>query len=73
MIENPAVAKYVNELLLDINGRLNESIGKVEQSCSAEEFTLYRRRVAKIIDAIFEVVLEPIYLKHPALKPPGLE
>ena len=73
MIENPGVAKYVSDLLLDINGRLNESIGEVEQKCSAEESKLYKRRAGKIVDAIFEVILEPIYLEHPGLKPPGLE
>jgi hypothetical protein len=73
VIEDPAVAKSVNGLLLEINGRLNESISNVEQNCSPAEFALYRRRVGKIIDAIFEVILEPIYSQHPTLKPPDLE
>ena len=72
MIGKPDVAKYVSELLLSLNGELNESIAKVSRECPPHEAALYKRRVGKIIDAIFEVLLEPIYQSHPALKPPDL-
>jgi hypothetical protein len=73
LIDDQATAKFVSELLLEFNGRLIESIAKIEQSCSPEESGLYKRRVGKIVNAIYEVILEPIYLKHPELKPPGLD
>jgi hypothetical protein len=73
MIKNSEIAKDVSDLFLDFNGRLNESVEKVGQSCSAEEFASYRRRAAKLINAVFEAILEPIYREHPDLKPPDLE
>jgi hypothetical protein len=73
LIENVGTAKYVSDLLLGINGQLDESVAKVRDGCSPEEFTAYRRCVGRIINSIFEGILEPIYVKHPALKPPDLE
>ena len=73
MIENEEAAKYLNELLLDINGRLIESIHKVEEICSVDESAIYKRRIGRLVNAIFESLLEPIYQEHPALKPPELD
>ena len=73
MIENSRTAKYVSDLLLNINGQLLESIGNVEKDCSPDEFIIYRRRVGTLVNSIFEQILEPIYERHPTLKPPGLE
>jgi len=70
---NSGTAKYVSDLLLGINGQLNESLAKVKDGSSAEEFIAYRRSVARLINSIFEEILEPIYAKHPVLKPPDLE
>jgi hypothetical protein len=73
LIGNSETAKYVNDLMLDINGQLIESIGKVEKECSPEDFAIYRRRVGTLINSIFEQILEPIYDRHQKLKPPELE
>lgn len=73
MIKDPNAAKLVSDLLLQINGELNESVAKVKNGCSPDEFTAYRRCVGRLINSIFEDVLEPIYVLHPGLKPPGLE
>jgi len=73
VLDNVETAKYVSELLLDINGRLNESIERVQDTCSAEDFLEYRRRVGTLIYSVFEQILDPIYIKHPGLKPPELE
>jgi hypothetical protein len=72
MIKNPSTAKLVSDMLLQINGQLDESVAKVKSDCSADEFTAYRRCVGRLINSIFEDVLEPIYVLHPDLKPPGL-
>lgn len=73
MIANSKAAKYVSDLMLNINGELIESIKNVEKDCSQDEFTIYRRRVGTLVNSIFEQVLEPIYDKHPTLKPQELE
>jgi hypothetical protein len=72
MIKDPITAKLVSDLLLQINGQLEESVAKVKTDCSPDESTAYRRRVGRLINSIFEDILEPIYILHPGLKPPGL-
>lgn len=39
LIENAETAKYISELLLQINGQLDESVAKVKDRCSPDEFT----------------------------------
>ena len=73
MIENVETAEYVSKLLLNLNSQLNESVGRVERGSSPDEFTTYRRCVGRLINSIFEDILEPLYAKHPTLKPRELE
>ena len=73
LIEDADTARYLSELLLDVNARLIESIHKVEESCSVEESAIYKMRLGRLINSIFESLLEPIYEDHPALKPRGLD
>ena len=73
MLNNIETAEYVSGLLLQINGLLSESVEKVQDTCAAEDFIVYRRRVGVLINSIFEQFLEPIYIRHPSLKPPELE
>jgi hypothetical protein len=73
LIENADTARYVSDLLLDVNAQLIESIHKVDEVCSVDESAIYKRRTGKLINAIFETLLEPIYSEHPALKPPELD
>ena len=73
MIKDPTMAKLVSDLLLHINGELEESVSNVKSGCSPDEFTAYRRHVGRLINSIFEDILEPIYAMHPGFKPPDLE
>ena len=73
MIENVETAEYISKLLLNINSQLNESVETVERGSSPDEFTAYRRCVGRLINSIFEDILEPLYAKHPPLKPTELE
>ena len=73
MIENPETAKYVSQFLLDINDQLDESIGTVEKRASAAELKSYKRGVGYVMYEIFDKILEPLYLRHPSLKPPEWE
>ncbi len=73
MIENPDVARQVTELMLGINDRLEQSVIIVRGNCSPEEATTFGMAVGKSINLIFERILDPIYLKHPTLKPSDLD
>jgi hypothetical protein len=70
LIENPEVAKYMSQFFLDINGQLNESIMTVEKGMSPAEYKAYKRAVGYVMYEVFDKILEPLYLRHPSLKPP---
>jgi hypothetical protein len=72
VISDAAAAKQVSELMLDISSRLNQSVLDVRDTASAEEFAVYRRAVGRIMGEILLEVLNPLYARHPQLKPEGL-
>jgi hypothetical protein len=53
MISHADTAKYVSDLMLDISGRLDESVGIVKRSCTSEEEAAYRRLVGRILEQSF--------------------
>jgi hypothetical protein len=62
----------VSELMLDISERLNQSVLAVQGAGSAEELAVYRHAVGRIMGEILLEVLNPLYARHPQLKPEGL-
>jgi len=70
MIENEAVAASVNQRLQDSYRILEESILDVNRLCSAEEAQAYRQKVSKAFSVLVFDLMEPLYKKHPQLKPP---
>jgi hypothetical protein len=73
MLRNPDAAKKVNDLMLHISQRLDDSVAVAQATCSEEEFKEYRLAVAKIMGEILLSVLNPLYGTHPSLKPPDFE
>ncbi len=73
MIADPKVAKQVSDLMLEFSGRLDGSVAFVIKASSSEEATVYRSAVGKILGEILLEVLNPLYARHPSLKPAGFE
>jgi hypothetical protein len=71
MIENANVAKQIGELMQDCTARLDSSVALVRDECGEAELQIYRRAVGKVLGEILLEVLNPLYAKHPELKPPG--
>lgn len=69
MIENPKIAKELSDLMLNISSELNSSLVHVKSACSEDEFYHYRECVAKILGELLVEGLNPIFIKHPELKP----
>lgn len=69
MIENPSIAKELSDLMLKISSELNSSLVNVKSNCSEDEFYQYRELVAKILEELLVEGLNPIYTRHPELKP----
>jgi hypothetical protein len=73
MIADYETAKYISDVLLDVNERLSESLKTVETRAPNHEYRIYSLAIGRIINWVFEAILEPIYMRHPSLKPPDLE
>lgn len=73
MFENKAVASAVSGVMQDIGKLLNASLIQIQEDCSAAEFERYRGIVAQILGNALIEVMNPIYSKHPELKPDELK
>ena len=70
-ISDPVVAEEISSIMLGFTKKLEESTELVRRSCSAEESKVYKKAAATIYIEMFVNVLEPLYKKHPSLKPPN--
>ena len=70
MIENAELASDVSQLLQRTFDSLGESIVRVNALCGEAEASLYREKIGDIFYVIVFGILEPLYEKHPQLKPP---
>ena len=73
MITNAPTAKQVSDLMLRVSRELEDSLDMVKKASPAEEFAAYRLAVGKIMADILLEMLNPLYAKHPSLKPPGFK
>jgi hypothetical protein len=73
MIDNEEVARQVSDLMVEFSRRLDDSIALVRDHGSPEEFHVYREAVAKILTDMLFDIMNPLYARHPNLKPPGLK
>jgi hypothetical protein len=69
MIENEQIAANVKQRLNEAYRILEESIWDVNKGCSAEEAEAYRLTISKIFSVIVFDLMEPLYQRHPQLKP----
>ena len=72
MIGNDDVAKVVSDLMLEYSEKLNDSIILVMKNCPEDEFKRYRLAAAKVLGEMLLEVMNPLYARHPELKPAGL-
>jgi hypothetical protein len=70
MISNVAMAREISELMLDLFRRVDESVQRVKETCPTEDASAYQEAVGRVACPIVMEVLEPLYERHPELKPP---
>jgi len=73
MIDNEDTARQVSDLMVEFSHRLNASLVLVRDRGSRDEFHVYRDAVAKILTDMLLDVMNPLYARHPNLKPPGFK
>ncbi|HEX4267793.1 MAG TPA: hypothetical protein VHY36_07905 [Steroidobacteraceae bacterium] len=72
MIENGRIAKQISDLMLEFGARLNESVLLVKNGCSEEELDVYRSAIGEIMGNMLTEIMNPLYKRHPTLKPKEL-
>ncbi|WP_395641747.1 hypothetical protein [Rudaea sp.] len=72
MISDVVVARRISDLMLDVSGKLNDSILDVVRS-SPEDAENYKRAIGFLLGGILLDVLNPLYKAHPDLKPAELK
>lgn len=73
MIENEEVARQISDLMIEFGRRLDASVALVRDRGTPEEFQAYRRAVGKVMADMLLEIMNPLYAKHPNLKPTGLK
>jgi len=73
MISDPVVARRISDLMLEFGARLDISVAEVSEQCGREELAAYRRAVGSVMSTMLLDIMNPLYAKHPAIKPSGIE
>lgn len=73
MIESAEVAKQINSLMLEYGQKLDASVQLVKERCSEEELRGYRKAVGEVMGLMLLDIMNPLYARHPHLKPGSLK
>jgi hypothetical protein len=71
MISNDATARAINDLLIDIEHKLADSMDLVKRTSPTPQHDAYRAAIGRVVAEILTNVIEPLYAAHPELQPPG--
>jgi hypothetical protein len=67
-----AAAKIV-DVVMRHGAEQDQALIDIQPICSPDEFETYKQMIGKSMGAMLLDVLNPIFEKHPDLKPPQLE
>jgi hypothetical protein len=73
MFDDAEVAGEISKLMIEFSVRLNASVATVRDGCTRAEFEEYRAAVARLMSDMLLDVMNPIYARHPHLKPVELD
>lgn len=66
---NKKEAEELSVLLMQVSGKLNQSVRFVMDKDTKENFYLYRRNAGKVMGELYLELLQPIWEEFPELKP----
>jgi hypothetical protein len=64
--------KIAEQIVALVNGQIDQlisTLGPVEEAVTAEEFAIYKRGVAKVINTFDVEIIDRVAREHPDLKP----
>ncbi|WP_153020685.1 hypothetical protein [Pseudomonas sp. BMS12] len=73
MINDHGLAVEISRILLEVSGRIDETIAIVHQQSSELESQEYCRAAGAIMGAILTEILNPIFKSHPEIAPLELQ
>jgi hypothetical protein len=73
MVDDPAIANQISDLMQNMLTQIGKCSSAVLKGCSQEEYKAFVRSISHVTSAIVFDVMQPLYLKHPDLKPPNWE
>ncbi|EDK8610856.1 hypothetical protein GHG48_22520 [Salmonella enterica] len=73
MVNDKDTAVLISELMLRFGKEVDESVAVVQARCDESEFKAYREAVGFTMDEILIKIMNPLYEKHPEIKPKGLK
>lgn len=71
MMKEPAAR--VHQLLLDCSRALDTSVAVVQNESDENDLHEYRHAVGRVLAAVFDELMMPIYREHPDLVPPEMD
>lgn len=73
MIRDAVFAAHVSAMVLRIGSELDASVEEGQRTLGEAEFDAYRRAIGRVMGALLQHVMMPLYEEHPALRPKELE
>lgn len=73
MVNDKYTAILISNLMLRFGKELDESVAVVQSRCDEDEFKVYREAVGLIMGEMLIKIMNPLYEKHPEIKPKGLK
>ncbi|EAA8862584.1 hypothetical protein FZH45_21060 [Salmonella enterica] len=73
MVNDKDTAISISDLMLRFGKELDESVAVVQSRCDEDEFNVYREAVGFIMGEMLIKIMNPLYEKHPEIKPKGLK
>ncbi|EIY6457263.1 hypothetical protein V3I79_002639 [Salmonella enterica] len=73
MVNDKDTAISISDLMLRFGKELDESVAVVQSRSDEDEFNVYREAVGFIMGEMLIKIMNPLYEKHPEIKPKGLK
>ncbi|SUG79410.1 putative cytoplasmic protein [Salmonella enterica subsp. enterica] len=73
MVNDKDTAILISDLMLRFGKELDESVAVVQSRCDENEFKAYREAVGFIMGEMLIKIMNPLYEKHPEIKPKRIE
>ena len=72
MISDKKLAEKISEKILEINHLMSEAIDVVVEQGKDNEKTVFCEAAGVVLGEILINIMNPLYTRHPSLKPPDL-